>query len=118
MAIPAGFPNSTNTGVPSGVTLTPYSGTLVINTTGAVISGLDITGGVIINAPNVTLTNCRITGTGFWTVYVTGTGAKIQDCEIRGSTGNSGTKGIFFDNADGGSVIRCNIHDAEDGVYV
>jgi hypothetical protein len=46
----SGFPDFINTGVPAGVTLTP-SGGMVINTSRAVIEGLDIRGQVTINAP-------------------------------------------------------------------
>ena len=53
------FPNASTTGVRDGVTLTP-SGSITINTAGAVVSGLDITGDVVITAPNVTLVDCRV----------------------------------------------------------
>ena len=44
-----GTVDATNTGVPAGVTLTPHNGDLVVTTAGAVISGLSITGTVLIN---------------------------------------------------------------------
>ena len=55
------YPNATNTGVPAGVTLKP-SGSLTLSTPGQVVSGLDITGSVFIDASNVTLENCLING--------------------------------------------------------
>ena len=53
------WPDATNTGVPAGTTLTPHVGDLTISTPGAVVSGLDITGSVLITASNVTLVNCQ-----------------------------------------------------------
>src|SRR5262245_41394421 len=75
------FPDASNTGVPPGVTLTP-SGSITINTAGAVVSGLDITGGVIITAPNVTLVNCTVRATGFAGIVVQASGAVIENCEV------------------------------------
>ena len=110
----SGWPSAANTGVPAGVTLTP-SGSLIINTPGAVISGLDIRGSVYINAPNVTLINCKITSTDFYVVKVnTGiTGAVIQNCDINGvGTGNDGSSGI----AGQGTFIGNNIYNVENGI--
>jgi hypothetical protein len=58
-ALEMGFLDESNTGVAPGVTLTP-SGSITIDTAGAVVSGLDITDGVVITAPNVMLENCRV----------------------------------------------------------
>jgi Bacterial Ig-like domain len=112
------WPDSTNTGVPDGVTLTPYNGDLIINTPGAVISGLDIHGAVVINAANVTVMNCKITCSPSETVsvvYVTaaGAGATVQDCELNG-VGAPGVKGII----GYGTFLRNDIHDSEDGIFV
>ena len=74
MADALGFPDATDTGVQAGVTLKAYNGDLIINTPGAVISGLDIHGSVIINADNVTLINCRITSSDYFIVSVGGGG--------------------------------------------
>ncbi len=57
-----GFPDPTNTGVPAGVTLTPR-GTVTINQAGTVLSGVDVTGTIEINAANVTVENSRVTQT-------------------------------------------------------
>ena len=113
----ATYPDASNTGVPAGVTLTP-SGSITIDTPGAVVSGLDITGQVVITAPNVTLVNCRINATSWAGVVVEAPGAVIEDCEIRGlNTG--GTKGVMFEDSGTGGVVRgSDIHDVEDGVYI
>jgi Ca2+-binding RTX toxin-like protein len=112
------WPDSTNTGVPAGTTLTRYDGTLIINTPGAVISGLDIHGSVVINAPNVTLMNCKITCSPSETVAVVyvsaaATGATIQDCDLNGS-GAPGVKGIL----GYGTFLRNDISNSEDGIFI
>jgi Ca2+-binding RTX toxin-like protein len=112
------FPNATNTGVPAGVVLN-RSGSITINTAGAIVSGLDVTGSVVINAPNVTLRNVRVKGTSWGAIVVQASGAKIEDCEVSGVDPDGGTKGVmFYENATGGAVRRCDIHDVEDGVYI
>jgi len=105
------WPDATNTGVPAGTTLTK-SGQLVINTAGAVISGLDISGGVIINAPNVTLENCKISSSGFYVVQINALGATVQNCTIDGLGG--GGEGI----SGAGTFIANNITGCVDGINV
>ena len=109
----SGFPDASNTGVSAGVVL-KQSGSIVINTPGAVISGLDIKGTVTINAPNVTLINCKITGGGSSTVKVgTGvTGVTVQNCTIDNQS--SGGQGI----TGAGKFIANNISNAADGIGV
>lgn len=111
-----GWPDSTNTGVSSGITLTP-SGDLVVTQAGAVISGLNITGTVYINAANVTLENCKITSTSFAIVQIAQgvTGTTVQNCEINGvGTGNDGSYGILGQ----GTFIGNNIYNVENGIGV
>jgi hypothetical protein len=113
------FPNSSNTGVPPGVQLTP-SGAVEVNTPGAVISGLDITGYLNVNAPNVTVRNVRVNATTWGAIIVRakGGGVLIEDSEIFSTYATGGSKGVlFFDGTSGGTVRRCNIHNVEDGVY-
>jgi hypothetical protein len=112
------FPDALTTGVHPGLALRP-SGSITINTPGAVVSGLDVTGSVVINAPNVTLRNIRVRATSWGAIVAQASGARIEDCEISSIDPDGGTKGvIFFDSATGGSVRRCDIHDVEDGVYI
>lgn len=103
------FPDATNTGVPTGTTLTPYSGKYTISTAGAVVSGLDITGQLDIEASNVTVKNCRIRGTGVTNVVNLGDGVSgftIQDCEIDGQ--GTSENGIGW---GGYTMLRVNLHD-------
>lgn len=107
-----GWPDGTNTGVPAGTTLTPYYGNLIINTPGAVVSGLDIRGSVVINAPNVTLENNKITSTSFYVVDVKAGGAIVRNNTIDGvGTGNDGSIGIN----GAGTFIGNNIYNVENG---
>ena len=109
-----GWADATNTGVQAGVTLTPYNGNLVINTPGAVISGLDIHGTVVINAPNVTLVNCKVTSSSFYVVQVASgvTGVTVQNCDIDGQSG--GGQGI----AGAGTFLNNDIRGCADGIGV
>ncbi len=111
-----GWPDATNTGIPAGVTLTS-SGNLVITKAGTVISGLDIKGTVYINAPNVTLIDCKITAASFAVVQIAQgvTGAVVQNCEINGvGTNNDGSNGI----SGQGTFIGNNIYNVENGINV
>lgn len=110
------YPDATNTGVASGVTLTTHNGDLVINTPGAVISGLDIKGTVYINAPNVTLENCKVTSTDYSVINISGvTGTIIQDCTISGTgNGPAGQGGI----SGTGTFLRNDISGTSDGIQV
>ena len=113
----SGFPDATNTGVPAGTVLTPYNGDLVINTPGAVISGLDIHGTVYINVPNVTLINCQITHAYYYQVKIAQqlTGVTVQNCTINGAgTGNDGSNGI----QGTGTFLNNNIYNVENGIAV
>jgi hypothetical protein len=112
------FPDATTTGVPEGMALKP-TGSITADTPDSVISGVDVRGEVVINAPNVTLKNCRVTSETFVAIAVFAPGARIEDCEILSAYTKGGTKGIYFDPpGTNGSVLRCNIHSVEDGVYI
>ena len=78
---PSGFPGASNTGVPAGTTLTP-SGGLTIGTAGAVIDGREITGQVVVNAPNVTIRQSRIRSNAMWVIDNNSTGLVVEDSEI------------------------------------
>ena len=87
----------------------------MITQAGAVISGLDIKGDVFINAPNVTLQNCKITSSNYAVVKIANgvTGAVVQNCEINGvGTGNDGSHGILGQ----GTFIGNNIYNVENGI--
>ena len=107
-----GFPDALNSGVPAGTVLT-RSGGLTINAAGTVIDGRDISGPVVVNAPNVTIRNSRIRTTSFWAIDNNSTGLLIQDTEIDGLNGF----GTCFGSSDA-TVRRANIHGCENGFNV
>jgi hypothetical protein len=78
---PSGPPDASTTGVPPGTTLTP-SGPLTITTAGSVIDRREISGQVVVNAPNVTIRNSRIRSNAMWAVDNNSTGLLIEDSEI------------------------------------
>ena len=78
---PTGFPDASNTGVPAGVTLTP-SGGLTIGVAGTVIDAREITGQVVVNAPNVTIRRSRIRSNSMWVIDNNSTGLVVEDSEI------------------------------------
>ena len=98
---PTGKPGDSNTGVPSGRTLTP-SGSLTLRTANQVIDGLDINGSVDVEAPGVVIKNSRIHGSDSYGVLVRSGSVTISDSELYG-----------FENAIGGDDwkgFRLDIH--------
>lgn len=116
----ATYPDATNTGVPTGQTLTAVPGQLTsgpgwawmtvygqpcvnIYDDGAMLSGLDINGPIYNNGgqsprtacSNVVIENCRIRGTGEenWVITL-GPGSTIRDCEIGGGANGTTTVAI------------------------
>jgi hypothetical protein len=83
-----------------------------------VISGLDIKGTVYINAPNVTIENCKITGsTDVGVVQIASgvTGTTVKNCTINGTgSNNDGSHGI---NGQG-TFIGNDISGVENGLNV
>lgn len=111
----AGYPSAANTGVPAGITLS-NSGSLTVDTPGAVIDALNISGTVAINASNVTLKRSRITGSGYAMIRVADSAQNvlIQDVEINGSgLSGSGNSGGVIGPA---TVQRANIWGVENGL--
>ena len=78
------WPDASNTGVPAGTALTP-SGGMTINTAGAVINARDISGAVVVNAPNVTIRRSRFRASTFFQVDNNSTGLVIEDSEFIGT---------------------------------
>jgi hypothetical protein len=83
-----GFPDPTNTGVPSGLALKP-SGSLTVTRAGTVVSGLQVTGTINVLASNVTIEDTRVT--------------QGTTC---GDTSTCGNYVIRIDEAASGTTIR------------
>ena len=122
-----GYPNASNTGVPSGVTLQSPSaanlpqgvaidgaGNVTITKAGTTLSGFNISGTVYINASNVTLENCKVATGGYDVVMIAKglTGVTVQNCTIDNLGG--GGEGI---NGEG-TFIANNIMGCVDGINV
>ena len=138
-----GFPDATNTGVPSGMTLKTVgtgtgqvssgtgwtfnstSGFIAVTGSGATLSGLNIPYGVVISANNVTLNDDNIVTGGPNSIAVSlrhTSGVTIQNSTIAGMDSGSnrvmtGVKDVFADST-GLTVNHNNISLFETGVQV
>ena len=105
-------------GVPAGTTLTP-SGGLTISTAGTVINGRDITGQVVVNAPNVTIRNSRIRSNAMLAdrqqQHRAGGGGQRDRQPARGSGQNNCHVGIGNSNF---TVRRTEITGCENGLDI
>lgn len=108
-----GYPDATNTGVPAGTTLTVHSGNLTVTAAGTVITGMDITGCLDLQANNVTVRNSRIGSAhncGDYAVRSFGrSGELFEDSDI--VMGGYDGKGIAF---DGYTVRRVHFYGGAD----
>lgn len=96
--------DATSAGVPSGVKLTEYDGTLVVKQDGTVINGLDIHGELAIKANNVTVVNTRVRGgninsynqkmSRYSLLSSTGSNNLIEDTTLHADTPNPNWNGL------------------------
>jgi len=77
------WPGAATTGVPDGVTLTA-SKSLRVTKDGTVLSGLDVSGDISIEADDVVVRNTRIRGTGTYGILVRSGSVLVEDVEIVG----------------------------------
>lgn len=108
----SGKPGPSNTGVPAGTALTPYTGPQTVTTDGTIIDSMDVTGSLIIRARNVTIRNSKIhddPGAVAGINIQDGASATITDSEIYNFQ-----VGIVYENW---TAIRVNMHDISfDGI--
>ncbi|MEV4275083.1 DUF4082 domain-containing protein [Actinoplanes xinjiangensis] len=112
--VPGGFPNEANTGVPAGVTLTPFTEPCKFHTDNQVIDGkiVDCTDGIQVYAANVTFRNSIIKQA----VETNAGGASITivDSEVRaGATSRAAVSGtdvtVLRSEITGGQhSVRCD----------
>ena len=76
-----GFPDASSTGVPAGTVLSA-SGGMTISYGGCGYRWREITGQVVVNAPNVTIRRSRIRSNAMWVVENNSTGLVVEDSEI------------------------------------
>jgi len=77
------WPGAATTGVPDGVALTA-SKSLRVTKDGTVLSGLDVSGDISIEADDVIVRSTRIRGTGTYGILVRSGSVLIEDVEITG----------------------------------
>jgi hypothetical protein len=112
-----GWPTAKTAGVPAGTALRTHAGDLTVKTAGAVVDGLQVTGSILVQAPNVTIrrTKVALSRQAYWAVRQLpgATNLVIEDSELSGSgqvqTGVS-------QEASGLTIRRTAIHDVDKGV--
>ncbi len=122
-----GFPDGTNTGVPSGTALRsvpgqvssgpgwhfdPKGGYVVVTARGTVLSGLSILCNLVIDASDVTVQDVRVVTGGYFGISIRHTtGVTIEDSTISGQNLTSGRVDSAIDDVYGdstGIVIKNN----------
>jgi hypothetical protein len=122
-----GFPDATNTGVPSGTALRSVPGQVssgpgwhfdvkggyvVVTASGTVLSGLSIPCTLVIDASDVTVRDVRVVTGGYFGISLRHTtGVTIEDSTISGKNLTSGRVGSAIDDVYGdstGIVIKNN----------
>ncbi|HEY7565626.1 MAG TPA: S-layer homology domain-containing protein [Acidimicrobiia bacterium] len=106
------FPTAATTGLTNAAILAQHDGDMTITEDGAIVENLEIHGTLTIQADNVIVRNVWIYTSGFWTIYVSGGSATVENVEI-GHPNYPGQRGI-----GGGRVTgrRLDIHHVEDGI--
>jgi hypothetical protein len=106
------WPDATNTGVPTGTSLTAQAGDYTTTSNGQVVDRLAVTNGTIIVAhTDVTVQRCTVTTTGTYGIQIQSgkTGCIVRDCEISGA--QTGIQGF-------GTFLRNDISGTENGIVV
>lgn len=106
------WPDATNTGIPTGTSLTPVTGDYTSTSNGQVIDRLAVSAGTIIVAhTDVTVQRCTVDTTGTYCVQIQvgKTGCIVRDCELTGA--QTGIQGF-------GTFLRNDISDVENGIVV
>src|SRR6185437_10410315 len=87
--------DATSTGVRPGVT-PKVVGDMTVTTPGAVISGLEIHGRLTIEAPNVTVVDCKIINDEYHAILIPDPySATVQHCDIIGGVNGISGAGTF-----------------------
>jgi hypothetical protein len=110
-----GMPDATTAGVPSGTTLTAYTGPMTITKDGTVIEGKIIDGTLTIDAANVTIKNCIIKNYGWWGIDGEGaTNLSVLYCDFTASTSKDTNAAIL----GSGTFIGNDISQSENGIVL
>lgn len=111
------WPNASNSGVPTGTTLTSYTGSSTISANGTVIDSKIInTSGLVVTGSNVIIRKCQINFTGWWGIDAeTAANITIEDCTITGP-GTGGTANACI--LAYGTIQRNNISNSGNGIVL
>lgn len=112
------FPDATNTGIPPGTVLTPFSGIFQSTAPNQIIDSLDIQGELIINHPGVTVKRTVVRGETLHLCRIN-IGAdqfRMEDCRIDGM-GNTINAIALFGTQDV-VIIRCDVSRAQNCITV
>jgi hypothetical protein len=108
-------------GVLAGATLAKVSGDYHVTTAGATVSNIEVTGTIMVAAPNVTLQNVRVlpTDNSFFGIQQQQSGANltIRDSEIIGNPSAPTDNGIG-QSAAGLTVSRVLIRNVDSGIHL
>jgi hypothetical protein len=118
-----GYPDETNTGVPDGVTL-KKSGSVIASRDGQVIDGLEITGEIVVTAPNVVIKNTKViggrgAGSSDWVIIIrdNSDNLTIHDSEVTTPAGSEQDNACVFNISNSAPrLLRVNIHGCSQGV--
>jgi hypothetical protein len=95
-----GFPDVESVGVPAGTRLEPVNGVVTLDQPGQVLEGKQVTGSIVVTAPDVTIRNVRLVVTDPYYGILIRRGADanllVERSEID-MNGRLGIKGIAFD---------------------
>lgn len=128
------WPDETTTGTSGALTAVPGTATsgtgwawqagdnyVLVNGTGVTVSDLDVSGPIVVNADNVTVSNCKVTSTDSMGIQVLNAdNVTVEDCECAGSgdENSAGQNMVWIDGSNNCTVQRCNLHSGENGIMV
>lgn len=121
------FPYSSNTGVQSGITLTPYGGSNNLSSPGIFENQL-VNFSLIVTSTNVTIRNCRIVALTTDTFYVIdvrdgGGNCTVENCDVIGPGVYGPCSAVIIgdnsSNTNSGLTVRnCDISGGEHGIVL
>jgi hypothetical protein len=119
---PAGWPNASNTGVPAGVSLKPYTGSCTIGSSVTIDSKtINCPGGVAVKAANVVIRNSKVNGpiavdtdvNRSWSLTLSDSEVDAGNVTATAAIGN-GNVNITRANIHGGhNALQCEEHSSQ-----
>lgn len=120
----AAWPGITNTGVPAGTSLTPFSGNFNTSSNGQIVEDLDITGAIVVQHNDVIIRRCRASNSdqicGLFVASSAHGTLLVEDTELDCQNG-AGRDGIHYDtNATPPAITmrRLRVRRCENGFNV